>query len=108
MAPAAYSLLVLLAMHGVDIKTYTTGGQVAHHPLGVTITLLLEGEHRLVGVAESEVEGLGREVTDDVGSVTSPQREDTLSLCSSAEAVGNTVVLAVKTAGLQHLILGES
>jgi hypothetical protein len=85
--------------------TYTTGGQVTGHPLGVTITLLLVGEHGLVGVAESEVQGLGREVTDDVGSVTAPQGENTLVLGSSAEALGNTVVLAVETTGLEHLIL---
>jgi len=52
--------------------TYTTGSQVTCHPLCVTVTLLLESEHALVGVTESEVEGLCREVTDDVGSVTTP------------------------------------
>lgn len=87
--------------------TYATGGQVTGHPLGVTVTLLLEGEHGLVGVAESEVERLGGEVTDDVGGVTTPQGEDTLLLRGSLEALDDTVVLAVETAGLQHLILCE-
>jgi hypothetical protein len=87
--------------------TYTTGGQVTGHPLGVTVTLLLVGEHGLVGVAESEVQRLGGEVTDDVGSVTTPQGENTLSLRCALEAVGNTVVLAVETTGLEHLILAE-
>jgi hypothetical protein len=86
-------------------STYTTGGQVTDHPLGVTVTLLLVGEHGLVGVAESEVQGLGGEVTDDVGGVTTPQREDTLSLRCALEAVGDTGVLAVETTGLEHLIL---
>jgi hypothetical protein len=86
-------------------NTYTTGGQVTGHPLGVTITLLLESEHGLVGIAESEVQGLGREVTDDVGSVTSPEGENTLLLGGTAEALNDTVVLAVETAGLKHLIL---
>jgi hypothetical protein len=86
-------------------KTYTTRSQVTGHPLPVTITLLLEGEHGLVGVAESEVQGLGWEVTDDVGSVTSPQRDDTLLLCGSSEALNDAIVLAVKTASLDHLIL---
>jgi hypothetical protein len=89
------------------IVTYTTGGQVTGHPLGVTVTLLLEGEHRLVGIAESEVERLGREVTDDVGGVTTPQGEDALLLRGSSEALDNTIVLAVKTTGLQHLILRD-
>jgi hypothetical protein len=86
-------------------QTYTTGGKVTGHPLGVTVTLLLVGEHGLVGVAESEVQGLGGEVTDDVGGVTTPEREDTLVLGSALEALGDTVVLAVETAGLEHLIL---
>lgn len=60
--------------------TYTTGGQVTHHPLAVSISLLLEGEHRLVGVTEGEVQSLGGEVTDNVGSVTSPERDNTLGL----------------------------
>jgi hypothetical protein len=85
--------------------TYTTGGQVTGHPLGVTVTLLLVGEHGLVGVAESEVQGLGREVTDDVGGVTTPERENTLVLGGTLEALGDTVVLAVETTGLEHLIL---
>ncbi|KAG9966922.1 ADP,ATP carrier protein, partial [Aureobasidium melanogenum] len=80
-------------------------GKVAHHPLGVTVTLLLVGEHGLVGVAESEVQGLGREVTDDVGSVTTPEGDDTLIGGGTLEAVGNTVVLVGETASLKHLIL---
>ncbi len=87
--------------------TYTSRGKVTSHPPPVAITLLLEREHRLVGVAESEVEGLGREVTDDVGRVTTPQRNHTLVLGGTAEALHDTIVLAVETAGLQHLILRE-
>ena len=85
--------------------TYTARGQVTGHPLGVTVTLLLESEHGLVGVTERKVQGLGREVTDDVGSVTTPERQDTLLLGSTAEALSDTVVLAVETTGLKHLIL---
>src|SRR2546423_5389928 len=66
----------------------TTGGQVSCHPLGISalinnyslpsegpslpIAVLLKCEHRLVGVSECEVESLGREVSNDVGSVASP------------------------------------
>lgn len=92
-------------MQPLTVQTYTTRGQVTGHPLGVTITLLLVGEHGLVGVTESEVERLGGEVTDDVGSVTTPERQDTLVLGGTAEALDDTVVLAVKTTGLEHLIL---
>jgi hypothetical protein len=86
-------------------NTYTTGGQVTSHPLRVSITLLLEGEHCLVGVTESEVEGLGGEVSDNIGSVSSPQGQSALILHGTAEAIDDTIVLAVKTAGLDHLIL---
>jgi hypothetical protein len=78
-----------------ELKTYTTRGQVTSHPLGISITVLLEGEHRLVGVTESEVQGLGREVTDNVGSVTTPQRSNTLVGNGSSEAFDDTVVLSV-------------
>jgi hypothetical protein len=53
-------------------EAYTTRCQVTGHPLGVSITLLLESEHGLVGVTEREVQGLGREVSDNVGGVTTP------------------------------------
>ena len=85
--------------------TYTTGGQVTGHPLGVTVTLLLVGEHGLVGVAESEVERLGGEVTDDVSGVTTPERNQTLLLVGANEAVADTLVRGGKTALLDHLIL---
>jgi hypothetical protein len=47
-------------VEGVDEEegsgtSHTTGGKVTHHPLGIAITLLLEGEHRLVGVAEGKL-----------------------------------------------------
>lgn len=102
----------------------TTGSQVTNHPPGVSITVLLEAEHLLELVTEGKVQGLGREVTDDVGGVTSPERDGTYIILSifavevtdekrlhtligkgPLEAVDNTIVLAVKTASLDHLIL---
>lgn len=88
-----------------EIRTYTTGGQVTNHPPRVTVTLLLVAEHGLEGVAESEVEGLGWEVTKDVGGVSTPKGDDTLIGGGTLEAVGDTLVLVAETAGLQHLIL---
>lgn len=88
-------------------ETYTTGGQVTNHPHGVTITVLLVAEHLLELVTESEVQGLGREVSDDVGSVASPEGHDTLVGHGALEAVTNTGVLSVETTGLKHLILIE-
>jgi len=83
----------------------TTGGKVTSHPLHVTITVLLVAEHGLELVAESEVEGLSREVTDDVGSVSTPQSHDALIGGGTLEAVGNASIPAVKTTSLDHLIL---
>lgn len=88
--------------------TYTTGGKVTHHPLGVSITLLLVGEHGLVGVTEGEVKSLGGEVTDNVGSVTTPQGNNTLGGSGTTEAVHDTVVLAVETTSAKHLILKDN
>lgn len=87
------------------METYTTRGQVTGHPPAVTITLLLVAEHRLEGVAEGEVQGLGWEVTDDVGSVTTPEGNETLVGHGTTEAVANASVWLVETAGLEHLIL---
>ena len=86
-------------------NSYTTGSQVTSHPPCVSITLLLESEHGLVGITESEVQGLGGEVTDNVGSVTTPQRSNTLICSCSLEAFYDTIVFSVQTARLQHLIL---
>lgn len=100
---------VLLAklqnLSGEARETYTTGGEVAGHPHAVAVLLLAEAEHLLELVAESEVQGLGREVTDDVGSVAAPEGHDTLITHGALEAVTNAVVLAVETTGLKHLIL---
>jgi hypothetical protein len=95
---------------GVDEKhrsgtSSTTGGQVTSHPPAVAITVLLETEHGLELIAESEVQGLGREVTDNVGGVTTPQGHGTLVSHGALEAVTDTGVAAVETAVLDHLIL---
>ena len=92
-------------MQIVMADTHTTRGKVTGHPPPVAITLLLEREHGLVGVAEGEVEGLGGEVTEHVGRVTTPQRENTLIFGGTAEALDDTLVPAVETTRLDHLIL---
>jgi hypothetical protein len=86
-------------------NAYTTGGQVTSHPPGVSITLLLESEHGLVGITESEVQRLGWEIPDDVGSVTTPERRNTFLVDRSLETFDDTIVFSVKTTRLQHLIL---
>ena len=86
---------------------YTTGGQVSSHPLPVSIAIFLERKHRFVGVAEGEVEGLRWEVADDVGRVASPEGSEAFAVESTAEAVADTLVPLVETAGLDHFILLE-
>ena len=56
-------------------------------------------------LTEGKVQGLGREVTDDVGSVTTPHGHDTLVGSGTLEAVTNTGVLVGQTTLLDHLIL---
>jgi hypothetical protein len=46
---------------------------------------------------ESEVEGLGGEVTNDVGSISSPKGEDTLFPVSTRESVTNALVRSGET-----------
>lgn len=54
---------------------------------------------------EGKVEGLGREVTNDVGSVASPERKETLITVSAREAVDDALVGSGETTLLDHLIL---
>lgn len=87
------------------METYTAGRQVTGHPLCVAVLVLLVPEHGLELVTEREVQGLGREVPDDVGGVATPQGHHTLIGRGTLEAVNDTGVPAVKTARLDHLIL---
>jgi len=49
-------------------------------------------------LTEGEVQGLSREVTDNVGRVSSPQRNQTLILVGTREAVNDTLVRVRETA----------
>ena len=68
-------------------------------------SLLRHTEEGLEVVLEGEVQGLSREVTDDVSSVTAPQRGKALVLVRADKAVTDTLVGAGETALLNHLIL---
>lgn len=46
---------------------------------------------------EGKVQGLGREVPDDVGGVSSPERKDTLVAVSTGESITNALVGGGKT-----------
>ena len=48
-------------------------------------------------LTEGKVQGLGGEVTDDVGGVSSPEGEETLVLVGTGEAVVNTLVRTGET-----------
>lgn len=61
--------------------------------LGVLVNAIKED--LLVLVLEGEVEGLGREVSDDIGKVTSPEREEPLLLGDTDNAVHDTFVMLV-------------
>jgi len=83
----------------------TTGSQVTGEPGPVTISVLILVEHALELVLEGKVQGLSREVTDDVSQVTSPHGVNTLILDGTGEAVANTLVGVGETTLLDHLIL---
>ena len=83
--------------HSYQINiTYTAGGQVAYHPLRVAIAIFLEREHGLVGIAESEIQGLGWEISDNVGCITTPQRNDALIGSCAAKTIDDAIIFAVK------------
>ena len=49
-------------------------------------------------LTEGKVQGLRREVTDDVGRVTTPEREETLVAVRAGKAVGDALVRLRETA----------
>lgn len=52
-------------------------------------------EDLLVLVLEGEVEGLGGEISDDIGKVTSPEGEESLLLGDTGDTVHDTLVLLI-------------
>ena len=101
------SLCVISCAKLILCKPYTTRRQIAHHPLGVSISLFLVREHRLVGIAEGEVESLGGKVSDDIGSVASPKGEYTFIFRSAGKALHDPSIFAVQASRLEHLILSS-
>lgn len=74
----------------------TAGRQVTGEPapeLGVLVDSAKE--HLLVLVLESEVQGLGGEIPDDVGEVTAPEGAESLLLGNAHEGVDDTLVALV-------------
>jgi hypothetical protein len=66
--------------------------------LSVLVGLREEG---LDSILEGEVEGLGREVPDDVGQVSTPESTNSLLLGDAGEAVGN----ALRTVGAAMVLV---
>ena len=56
-------------------------------------------------LTEGKVQGLGGEVTDDVGGVSSPEGEETLIFVGTSETVNNTLVRVAETTLLDLLQL---
>jgi len=70
----------------------TTGSAVTEEELDWLFLGVVRVQSLLVEVFEGEVESLSREVTNDVGQVTSPEGTETLLFDDSREAVADTVV----------------
>jgi len=83
----------------------TTRGQISGKPDPVSILILLETEQLLEVILEGKVQGLGGEITDDVGQVSSPERDDTLLSSDTPGAIHDSLVGFSQTTALQHLIL---
>lgn len=66
----------------------TTGSQVSDE-VAPELRLLVNAaqEDLFVDVLEGEVEGLGREVSDDVGQITAPEGGEALLLWNTDEAI---------------------
>jgi len=73
-------------------SSQTSRGHVDGEELEEFCVLVSPGEHGLDGILEGKVEGLGGEVTDDVGQVSTPEGTDTLLGGDSGEAVHDTGV----------------
>lgn len=71
-------------------------GKVAEEESPELVLLDAVHEELLVLVLEGEVQGLGREVTDDIGQVTAPERAETLFLGHADEAVHDALVLVFR------------
>ena len=67
-------------------------GDVGHEELQELSVLVSLGELGLDGVLEGEVEGLGREVPDDVGGVSTPEGLNSLLSGDTGEAVDDASV----------------
>merc|ERR1712127_941676 len=76
------------------------GGEL---PASAGVRGSLEGS--LHGVLERKVQGLGGEVTEHIGEISSPEGVDALSLHDPGGAVYNASVGFVETALLDHLVL---
>ena len=70
----------------------TTGSHVGQEEQTELLLRVVSGEQVLESILESEVERLGREVTDHVGEVTSPEGAQALLLVHAGEAVANASV----------------
>lgn len=83
----------------------STRGKITDHPPPVTVTLLLKGEHRFVGIAESEVQGLSWEVTDNIRGITAPEGGSTLFNDDALEALVDAGVGLGETTKAEQLVL---
>jgi hypothetical protein len=72
-------------------------------PKGISVLLLVEIKESLEEVAEGKVQGLGGEVSEHVGPVSSPQRDGSFLGNNTAEAVKRASVGGSKASRLEKL-----
>jgi len=71
----------------------TTGGTVTNEELYLLGLGIVRAEDLFVDILEGEVKGLSGEISDDVGSVSSPESTETLLVVDARKAITDTGVL---------------
>lgn len=81
----------------------TTGSQVADE-VAPELCLLVNAaqEDLFVDILEGEVEGLGREISDDVGQVTAPESAEALFLWNTDEAIDDACRIKIQSQRKVH------
>jgi len=83
----------------------STRGKSTDHPPPVAVALLLIGEHRFVGIAESKVQGLSWKVADDTRGIAAPEGGGTLLSDDALEAPVDAGVRLGETTKAEQLVL---
>jgi len=83
----------------------TSRSEVTGEPFPIAVLFLAETKHTLELIFEGEVEGLGGEVSKNVGQVSSPKGNKSFLADHSRETIADSLVGFSQTTRLDHFIL---